>query len=221
VSGDAAPQPHWTAHLPPRRAPGLRVGLFGGSFNPAHEGHRLASLIALRRLKLDRVWWLMSPGNPLKDHRELATLEVRMAEARRVADHPKIDVTAVEAALGLRYTADVLRVLTRRCPGVRFVWIMGADNLANFPRWRDWTGIARTMPIAIVDRPGATVRGLQGKAWSYLAPWRLPEQAAATLADHKPPAIMSLHGPRSPQSSTSLRAAALKRGGRGARPGSS
>lgn len=221
MSDDPAAQPHWLAQLPPRRGAGLRIGLFGGSFNPAHEGHRLASLIALRRLKLDRVWWLMSPGNPLKDHRELASFDARMAGARRVANHPRIDVTAVEAALGLNYTADVLRLLTRRCPGVRFVWIMGADNLASFPRWRDWTGIAHTLPIAIVDRPGATVRGRQGMAWSYLARWRLPEQSASRLADHRPPAVMTLHGPRSPQSSTSLRAAAVRRDGRGARPGSS
>ena len=212
---------HWTASLPPCRGRRLRIGLFGGSFNPAHEGHRLASLIALRRLRLDRVWWLMSPGNPLKDRRELLSLGARMDLARRVAAHPRIDVTAVEAALGLRYTADVLRTLVDRCPGVDFVWIMGADNLMNFPRWQRWTAIARTVPIAIVDRPGATVRGWQGRAWSYLAPWRVPEHAAACLAGLRPPAVVVLHGPRSSQSSTSLRRAGLKRGGRDAPRGSS
>ena len=212
---------HWSAALPPRRGPGLRIGLFGGSFNPAHEGHRLASLIALHRLKLDRIWWLMSPGNPLKDRRDLQSLEARMDRARRVAAHPRIDVTTVEAALGTTYTADVLRTLTRRCPNVRFVWIMGADNLASFPRWQRWTEIVRTVPIAIVDRPGATVRGHTGRAWSVLTPWQIPEHGAARLADLQPPAVVMLHGPRSPQSSTSLRRAALTHDGKGGRQGSS
>lgn len=213
--GGAPVQPHWLARLPTRHGRGLRVGLFGGSFNPAHEGHRLASLIALHRLKLDRVWWLMSPGNPLKDRRDLEGLDSRMARARRVADHPRIDVTEVEAALGLRYTADVLCMLTQRFPAVRFVWIMGADNVATFPRWQRWTKIVRTVPIAIVDRPGATVRGWQGRAWSTLSAWRVPEHAAAQLPSLPPPAVVMLHGPRSPQSSTSLRRAALKPDGRG------
>ena len=212
---------HWSAALPSRRGPGLRIGLFGGSFNPAHEGHRLASLIALHRLKLDRIWWLMSPGNPLKDRRDLQSLEARMERARCVAAHPRIDVTTVEAALGMTYTADILHTLTRRCPGVRFVWIMGADNLASFPRWQRWTEIVRTVPIAIVDRPGATVRGHTGRAWSFLTPWQIPEYAAVRLADLQPPAVVMLHGPRSPQSSTSLRRAALTRDGKGVRPGSS
>ncbi len=217
----ATPQPDWLARLPSRRGPGLRIGLFGGSFNPAHEGHRLASLIALHRLKLDRIWWLMSPGNPLKDRRDLEGLEDRMERARRVADHPLIDVTAVESALGLRYTVDVLQTLTQRCPGVRFVWIMGADNLMTFPRWQRWTTIAHLVPIAIVDRPGATIRGRQGRAWTYLASWRLPEHAAPRLASLTPPAVVTLHGPRSPQSSTSLRRSTIRRDDKDDRTGSS
>ncbi|MDX7949971.1 nicotinate-nucleotide adenylyltransferase [Lichenihabitans sp. Uapishka_5] len=199
----------------------MRIGLFGGSFNPAHEGHRLASLIALRRLRLDRVWWLVSPGNPLKDPHDLQRLDARLDRARAIARHPQIDVTAIEATLGLRYTADILRVLTQRCPGVRFVWIMGADNLRSFPRWHRWTDILRTVPIAVVDRPGDTIRGRQGQAWSMLQRWRIPEHAARSLAALAPPAIVTLHGPRSPQSSTALRRAALRRDGRGGPPGSS
>ncbi|MCW6507021.1 nicotinate-nucleotide adenylyltransferase [Lichenifustis flavocetrariae] len=209
----------WLARLPPKHAAGLKIGLFGGSFNPAHEGHRLASLIALRRLKLDRVWWLVSPGNPLKSLDELEGLEARIAKARRVAHHPAIDVTGVEAALGTRFTVDVLQTLVRRCPGVHFVWIMGADNLANFPRWQRWTTIARTVPIAVVDRPGSTLRSRQGGAGVYLGRWQRPEQAASRLALAKPPAFAFLHGPRSPQSSTALREA-LRRGDKDGRPGS-
>ena len=192
--------------LPPNHGPGLRIGLFGGSFNPPHAGHRLASLIALHRLGLDRVWWLVSPGNPLKDTRHLSPLRDRLAAAASVADHPRIEVTGVEAALGLRYTADVLRALTLRCPGVRFVWIMGADNLAGFHRWQRWAAIAETVPIAVIDRPGSTLHTLHGRAGTYLDRWRLPERAARRLADRGPPGFVFLHGPRSPLSSTALRA---------------
>ena len=193
------------ALLPAKHAPGLRVGLFGGSFNPPHEGHRLASLIALHRLQLDRVWWLVTPGNPLKDRNELLSVDERIAAARHVANHPAIDVTGIEAALGTRYTVDLLLTLRRRCPGVHFVWIMGADNLHNFHRWQRWTTIVQTMPIAVVDRPGATIRGLHGHASTYLSRWRLPEHEAGILALAAPPAFAFLHGPRSRQSSTALR----------------
>jgi nicotinate-nucleotide adenylyltransferase len=218
----AAPWASWLARLPPKHAPGLRIGLFGGSFNPPHEGHRLASLIALHRLRLDRVWWLISPGNPLKSRADLRGLDERAALAAAIAHHPRIDVTTVEAALGSAYTVDVLRTLRARCPQVRFVWIMGADNLANFPRWQRWTDIVATVPIAVVDRPGSTLRGQQGRAASYLGRWRVPEDAAGDLANRTAPAFAFLHGPRSPQSSTALRRrAAVKRGGRDGLPGSS
>lgn len=141
--------------LPPH-APGLCIGLFGGSFNPAHDGHRLASLTALRRLQLDKVWWLVTPGNPLKDNTRLPPLPERIRQARSVANSARIHVTGIEARLRTRYTADTLRALKRRCPGVRFVWIMGSDNLASFHRWNEWRAIARMMPIAIIDRPGST-----------------------------------------------------------------
>jgi nicotinate-nucleotide adenylyltransferase len=193
-----------TTNLPPH-APGLRIGLFGGSFNPAHDGHRLASLTALRRLQLDRVWWLVTPGNPLKDNRALPPLEVRVQQARRLADHRRIQVTGVEAKLRTRYTADTLRALVRRCPGVDFVWIMGSDNLAGFHRWAEWRAIARLMPIAVVDRPGSTHRAVASPAAGYLSRWRLAEREAGALPGHSTPAWVFLHGKRSALSSTALR----------------
>lgn len=193
--------------LPPHAA-GLRIGLFGGSFNPAHAGHRLASLTALRRLQLDRVWWLVTPGNPLKDNHALPPLAQRIATARALADHGRIHVTGIEARLRTRYTADTLRALKRRCPGVRFVWIMGSDNLASFHRWNEWRAIARMMPIAVVDRPGSTHRSVASPAANWLARWRLPENQSAALAVHGPPAWIFLHGRRSELSSTSLRGTA-------------
>jgi nicotinate-nucleotide adenylyltransferase len=190
--------------LPPY-APGLRIGLFGGSFNPAHDGHRMASLTALRRLQLDRIWWLVSPGNPLKDNRALPPLAERIAFARKLADHGRIHITGVEAGLRTRYTADTLRALKRRCPGVRFVWIMGSDNLASFHRWNEWRTIARMMPIAVIDRPGSTHRSVSSPAGNWLARWRLPENQGGALAVRTPPAWIFLHGKRSDLSSTQLR----------------
>jgi nicotinate-nucleotide adenylyltransferase len=190
--------------LPPH-APGLRIGLFGGSFNPAHAGHRMASLTALRRLQLDRVWWLVTPGNPLKDNHALPPLRQRIATARARAGHGRIRVTGIEARLRTRYTADTLRALKRRCPGVRFVWIMGSDNLASFHRWNEWRTIARMMPIAVIDRPGSTHRAVASPAANWLARWRLPENQGAALPLHSAPAWIFLHGRRSDLSSTSLR----------------
>lgn len=190
--------------LPPH-APGLRIGLFGGSFNPAHDGHLLASLTALRRLQLDRIWWLVTPGNPLKDNARLPPLAERIHQAREVAGSARIDVTGIEARLRTRYTANTLRVLKRRCPGVRFVWIMGSDNLASFHRWNEWRAIARMMPIAVIDRPGSTHSAVASPAASWLSRWRVPESRAATLARTGPPAWTFLHGRRSPLSSTMLR----------------
>lgn len=190
--------------LPPH-APGLRIGLFGGSFNPAHDGHLLASLTALRRLQLDRIWWLVTPGNPLKDNARLPPLAERIRQARDVAGSARIDVTGIEARLRTRYTADTLRALKRRCPGVRFVWIMGSDNLAGFHRWNEWRAIARMMPIAVIDRPGSTHSAMASPAASWLSRWRVPESRAATLARTAPPAWTFLHGRRSSLSSTLLR----------------
>lgn len=190
--------------LPPH-VPGLTVGLFGGSFNPAHEGHRAASLMALRRLGLDRVWWLVSPGNPLKDTSILAPLPARIAMARKIARHPRIAVTGIEALIGTRYTYETIAYLKERCPGVRFVWIMGSDNLVDFHRWKRWRDIAALVPIAIIDRPGSTLKALHSPAGVALAPYRHGENEGRLLARAAAPAFIFLHGPRSSLSSTMLR----------------
>jgi nicotinate-nucleotide adenylyltransferase len=192
--------------LPPH-APGMRIGLFGGSFDPPHAAHRAACLIALRRLGLDRIWWMVTPGNPLKDGRAPAPLAQRLAAARTLAHHPRIEVTGVEAAIGARYTYDTIRHLRARCRGVRFVWIMGADNLRSFHRWQNWRGIAGLAPIAVIDRLGPSLSATAGPAAQSLAPYRLPDRASLSLAAHKPPAWIYLHGLKSPLSSTALRAA--------------
>jgi nicotinate-nucleotide adenylyltransferase len=195
--------------LPPH-APGLRIGLFGGTFDPPHAAHRAACLLAMKRLNLDRVWWLVTPGNPLKDTRGLAPIEQRLMAARALAHHPRIDITGVETEIGSPYTYETVRYLVSRCPGVRFVWIMGADNLRSFHRWENWQGIARLVPMAVVDRLGPSLYATGGIAGQALAYARIPESAAKSLPDRKPPAWVFLHGLKSPLSSTALRAARLR-----------
>ena len=184
----------------------LRTGLLGGSFNPAHGGHRKITMFAIHELGLDEVWWLVTPGNPLKETGGLAPLAERIAAAEKLADNPRIVVTGVEAQMRSRYTYDTVRTLLARCRGVHFVWIMGADNLRSFHRWQKWRGIAALVPIAVVDRLGPSLYATAGTAGQALARFRIRESAARSLPLRRPPAWVFLHGLKSPLSSTALRA---------------
>ncbi|MGA2792711.1 MAG: nicotinate-nucleotide adenylyltransferase [Roseiarcus sp.] len=189
----------------PRWSPGQRIGLLGGSFNPPHEGHLLVSRLALQRLRLDRLWLLVTPGNPLKPIAGLPTLSQRIEAARAMAHDPRIAVTGFEAEIGARFTHDSIAWLVRRAPGVHFVWIMGADNLRQFHLWRRWRNIARLVPIAVVDRPGSTLSALNSRAGAALAPFRVAERDSPRFAERRAPAFIFLHGPRSSLSSTAIR----------------
>lgn len=190
----------------PLALPGQRIGLLGGSFDPAHAGHLLISQVAQRRLGLDRIWWLVSPGNPLKLHGP-APLSARITRARRLARDPRIIVTDVEARLGLRLTADTIPALQRRYPGVGFVWLMGSDNLVQFHHWDRWRQIARCVPIAVMARPGSRLAARHSVAAQVMRAARVPEVRALTLADRRPPAWTLLNLPMSSLSSTELRRA--------------
>ncbi len=185
----------------------MRIGLLGGSFNPAHDGHRHVAKLALRRLRLDQVWLLVSPGNPLKSVDGMAPLAERMASAVRIGDGRRVVATGVEAALGTRYTDDTLRVLLRRFPRVRFVWIMGADILSQFPHWRRWTDIARRLPFVVLPRPHYTNPALAGKAAHRLRAARRPIRQARLLPGTAP-AWVFLPGRQSAASATAIRQAA-------------
>ena len=161
----------------------MRVGLLGGSFNPPHAAHRAISLFAIKRLKLDRIWWLVTPGNPLKDTVDCTISTTRAEAARKMADDPRIDISCLESVIGTRYTVDTISYLRRRASGLRFVWIMGADNLAQFHRWQNWRRIASEVPIAVIDRPPQSFRALAAPAAQALARYRLPENQAVRLAD--------------------------------------
>jgi nicotinate-nucleotide adenylyltransferase len=195
-----------TERILPPHAPGMRIGLFGGTFDPPHQAHLAATLLAMKRLKLDRVWWLVTPGNPLKNTAHLAPLGERIAAARALTNHPRIDVSGLEAVIKTRYTYDTISWLINRCPGVRFVWIMGADNLRSFHRWQRWRGIAQLVPFVVVDRLGPSLYAGASPAGQALLRFRIPERAAASLPDRRPPAWTFLHGLKSPLSSTALRA---------------
>jgi nicotinate-nucleotide adenylyltransferase len=193
------------AQVLPVYTDGMRIGLLGGSFNPPHVAHRAISLFAIKRLKLDRVWWLVTPGNPLKDNGRLHELEERAKAAAAMADDPRIEVTCLESVIGTRYTVDTINYLRRRASGLRFVWIMGADNLAQFHRWQKWQRIATQMPIAVIDRPPQSFRALTAPAAQALARYRLPESEATRLADARAPAWVFLTGMKLNLSSTGLR----------------
>jgi nicotinate-nucleotide adenylyltransferase len=189
----------------PLYTPGLRVGLLGGSFNPPHHAHRAISLFAIKRLQLDRVWWLVTPGNPLKESGALHDLAQRAAAAKQVANDPRIDVSCLESVIGTRYTVDTISYLRRRTSGLRLVWIMGADNLAQFHLWQNWRRIASEVPIAVIDRPPQSFRALAGPAARAMARYRVPEGNAGRLADLRPPAWVFLTGLKLQMSSTGLR----------------
>lgn len=182
-----------------------RVGLLGGSFNPAHRGHVHISRLARARLNLDAVWWLVSPQNPLKPAAGTASLAVRVAGARAMAGHGFIKVTALEAMLGLTFSHQTVSYLTTRYPHTGFVWLMGADNLSAFHRWRRWRDIARALPIAVLDRPGAGLAAHASRAAHILAPARWDETDISGLGRARPPAWGFVHGPRCALSSTRLR----------------
>jgi nicotinate-nucleotide adenylyltransferase len=190
--------------LPPF-ARDMRIGLLGGSFNPPHEGHALITRLALTRLKLDRVWWLVSPGNPLKSLTGLAAVKARMEAARRLHVGPRVVISDIEAQIDSRYTYETLAWIRRRAPHVHFVWIMGADNLRQFHLWGHWRAIADLMPIVVIDRPGSTLKAISSMAGAALGRVRIPERDASRIATMPPPALIFLHGPRSGLSSTALR----------------
>ena len=184
---------------------GMTVGLLGGSFDPAHEGHAHVTREALKRLGLDRVWWLVSPGNPLKA-RPPAPMAGRLARASAVIGHPRVVVSDIEARLGTRHTAQTLRRLMALYPGVRFVWLMGADNLAEFHRWQDWDWIMTHVPIGVFARPGARLAARGARAADEYARYRLPAEAAGLLARCPPPAWCFLDVPMLGHSSSAIRA---------------
>lgn len=184
-----------------------RIGLLGGSFNPAHSGHRHISLEAIRVLGLDEVWWLVSPGNPLKPVAGMAPLAARLGSAEAMARRAPIRASVIEARLGTRYTVDTVRALRRRYPRMRFIWLMGADNLVQFHRWRDWRGIARTVPIAVVARPSYIGVALAGPAMAWLRRFQRRPDQAQRWATWRLPALVLLRFRLDPTSATRLRAA--------------
>lgn len=187
-------------------SPGQRVGIMGGSFNPPHEGHRIVAATAMKRLALDQLWWLVTPGNPLKENSGLPSQRRRMEAIRPFARDPRMHITGFETELGSPYTAATLGYLVRRFPSARFVWVMGADNLAAFDRWQRWQWIAEHVPIAVVDRPGWRHKALAAPMAQRYAAHRLDERDAGLLPGLKPPAWVFLTSRLSPLSSTQLRA---------------
>ncbi|MEO0328064.1 MAG: nicotinate-nucleotide adenylyltransferase [Pseudomonadota bacterium] len=189
----------------PAAGDGARIGLFGGSFNPPHQGHLNLCDLSFKRLKLDQIWWMVTPGNPLKDTSNLSPLGKRITLCSQIISNPRIKITAFEAKYRVRYTADTVRLIRKLRPRLNFVWLMGADNLAGFHNWQDWREISNTLPIAVIDRPGSTLSYRSAKAALALSRFRLDEADASLLADRSPPAWTFIHGPRNSLSSTQLR----------------
>ncbi len=190
----------------PQRHDHSAIGLLGGSFNPAHDGHREISLTALDRLQLDAVWWLVSPGNPLKDPKDYAPYETRLAQARRVADHPRIVVSDFERRKNLQYTVDTLEMLATLWPQIRFVWLMGADSLASFHCWKEWRRIFALAPIAVFSRPGFEAAVGESEAAREFQAFLFDPADGAELAGAEPPAWVYLPETCNPASSTAFRA---------------
>lgn len=184
-----------------------RIGLLGGSFNPAHRGHRRISLFAMRALRLDELWWLVSPGNPLKEGaKDMASFVARLASARRLARRSPIRVSDFEQRVGTRYTVDTVRKLKRRHPDDRFIWLLGSDTLPNFHKWRDWRGLAREVPIAVIRRPGYDSAAHAARAMGWLRRFVHPSLQARHWTEWSAPAIIFLRLPPDPTSATAIRA---------------
>jgi len=185
--------------------PAARTGLLGGSFNPAHGAHRRIALFAMKALGLDEVWWLVSPGNPLKPAAGMAPLPQRFVSARAQARRAPIWVTAIERELGTRFTIDTLKALRRRWPKRQFIWLMGSDNLAQFHRWKGWRSIARTMPIAVIARPGYDEAAIASPAMAWLRRYRKPAASIRHRAEWGAPALVLLRFDPDPRSATAIR----------------
>ena len=186
---------------------GPLIGLLGGSFNPAHAGHRRVSLFTRAALGLDEVWWMVSPGNPLKPRKGMAPLTARYRSARAISRRAPIRVTAIERELGTRYTVNTIRALKRRYGGKRFVWLMGADNLVQFHQWKDWRGIALQMPIAVIARPGYDDAALASPAMAWLRRYRLSAASFRNRGEWSAPALIELRFDPDPRSATAIRRA--------------
>ena len=181
------------------------IGLMGGSFNPAHSGHKLISELAIKRLGLDKLWWLVSPQNPLKPKDDMAGIEERVQHAVKVSGHPKIKVMTIESYLNTQYTIEILEILTQRFPSTRFVWIMGADNLVQFSEWKDWEKIASLVRIAVFDRPNFSLKSLASKMPRRFFRNRLRERQGLVLRNKFPPAWIFFHTNLSHISATKIR----------------
>lgn len=189
----------------PVARPGMTVGLLGGSFDPAHKGHNHITCEALKRFRLERVWWLVTPGNPLKTEGP-APLPRRLAAARSVMQHPHVEITDIEARLGTRYTAETLTRLFALYPGVRFIWLMGADNFATLHNWDNWNWIMENIPVGILARPGQRISARMSRAARHYKRYRLRAREASRLSSAQSPAWCFVNVPMDASSSTAIRA---------------